>query len=251
MKTKKKYVTRRIKKMSSKNKKGGILMSNMETDLVNTHVCNSKLDAKKDSPGLEILTSISTSFQLNEETLGYLYQTYQSVHDKWFKFIIINNDQVNYIYIIDGAKINKHSVCMIQGLLDVTKDTDEYNELRAAYNNLLIFKNENGSNMEFMSDELKNECMTLIESIDKLIDRDIKCMPVMAAGSGSVNSDKSICINNKSGHYKPTEDSMLLARDAFEHNTNGAHVFIKEKEDKQVLKDRYGKNAENYSGICI
>jgi hypothetical protein len=70
-------------------------------------------------------------------------------------------------------------------------------------------------------------------------------MPVMAAGSGSINPDNSICINNKSGHYKPTEYSMLKAKEIFEANTGGAVVFIKEKEDKDVLKAKYGKNYKN------
>lgn len=251
MKTKKKLnINKRIKKISTKNKRGGLLMISMETDLVNTHLCNMKDGVKKYKPGLEIFTSISKSFQLNESTIGYLQQMYKNTDDKWFKFIIINNSGQIYIYIIDGAKINKHSVCMIQGLLDVTKADGEYAELREAFNNLEILKNENGSNMESMSPELKSECLMLMNAVDTLIERDIKCMPVIAAGSGSVNPDNSICINNKSGHYKPTELSMLRAKEIFETNT-GATVFIKEKEDKSVLKEKYGENAENFSGICL
>jgi hypothetical protein len=251
MKTKKKLnINKRIKRASSKNKRGGLLMISRETDLINTHLCDVKPGVEKDTTGLEILTSISKSFQLNRLTLGYLQQMYKNTDDKWFKFIIFNNNEVIYIYIIDGAKINKHSVCMIQGLLDVTKADGEYPELREAFNNLNIFKNENGSNMESFTPELKSECLMLIDAIDQLIERNIKCMPVIAAGSGSVNPDNSICINNKSGHYKPTELSMSMAKEIFETNT-GATVFIKEKEDKSVLKSRYGENAENYSGICL
>jgi hypothetical protein len=252
MKSKKKLnINKKIKRTSSKNKRGGLLMVSKETDLINTHICNVKPGAEKDTPGLEIFTSISKSFQLNEATLGYLQQMYKNIDDKWFKFIIFNNSERNYIYIIDGAKINKHSVCMIQGLLDVTKEAGEYAELREAFNNLEIFKNENGSNMESMSPELKNEGFMYMEAINQLIYRDIRCMPVMSAGSGSVNPDNSICINNKSGHYKPTEYSMLKAKEIFEANTRGAVVFIKEKEDKDVLKSKYGENAENFSGICL
>jgi hypothetical protein len=250
MKTKKK-LNRKIKKISSKNKKGGLLMSSPETDLLNTHICNLKPGSDKESPGLEIFTSISNSFQLNIHTLGYLQQTYKNTDNKWFKFVIFNNDGRNYIYIIDGAKINKHSVCMIQGLLHVTKDAEEYLELKKAVDNLQNFKNENGSNMETMSVETKQECINLINAVNQFIDRDITCMPVIAAGSGSVNKDNSICINNKSGHYKPTENSMSIAKTIFETVTEGANVFIKEKEDKDVLKLKYGKDAENFSGICL
>jgi len=222
-----------------------------ESDLVNTHICNVKPGADKESPGLEILTSISKAFQLNENTLGYLRQTYRSSDDKWFKFTIFNNSGQNYVYIIDGAKINKHSVCMIEGLLDVTKDTEEYLDLKMAYNNLIIFKNENGSNMESMSDETKSECLNLINQVNLMIDRNIKCMPVMAAGSGSVNDDGSICINDKSGHYKPNVRTMQISKYVFEQNTNGATVYVKEKVNKDELKTKYGKNAENFNGICL
>lgn len=251
MKTKKKLsLIKRIKRTLSKNKKGGLLMTSKETDLINTHICNLKPESNKETTGLEILTSISKAFQLNEFTLGYLQQMYKSSQDNWFKFTIFNNSGEDFIYIIDGAKINKHSVCMIQGLLDITKGADEYDELREAFNNLIIFKNENGSNMEAMNIETKNECLNLINTIDELIERDIPGMPVMAAGSGSINTDNAICINNKSGHYKPTEFSMIKAKEIFEEKTR-AVVFIKEKENKELLKAKYGKNAENFSGICL
>lgn len=254
METKKKLnIKRKLSKtqrIKSRNKRGGLLKMNPETDLVNTHICNLKAEIEKNTPGLEILSSISKSFQLNRSTLGYLQQIYKNTNDSWFKFIVINNNDENYIYIIDGAYINKHSVCMIEGLLDVTQESGEYSDLRTAYNQLIIFKNQNGSNMESMNIEIKNECLRLITEIDELIKRDINCMPVVAAGSGSVNNNNSICINNKSGHYKPTETSMIKAKEVFENST-GAMIFVKEKEDKDVLKKKYGKNAKNYSGICL
>jgi hypothetical protein len=238
-------------KNKNKNKRGGLLIMNPETDLINTHICNVKAGSEKDSLGLEILTSISKAFQLNKYTLGYLQQMYKSADDKWFKFVIFNNSGTNYIYIIDGAKINKHSVSMIQGLLDVTKASGEYSDLREIFTSLQLFKNNYGSNMESLDNAIKNELLTLITRLDSLVERDIKCMPIIAAGSGSINADNSICINNKSGHYKPTNESMILAKTIFEVNTEGAVIFIKEKEDKAVLKQRYGENYENYTGICI
>jgi len=250
MRTKKKLNRNKKLSKTNKTKRGGLLNMNSPTDLVNTHICNLKPGVKKDTPGLEILLSISKSVQLNHNTLPFLQQTYKNTNDEWFKFVIINNNDVNYIYIIYGAHINKHSVCMIEGLLDVTKESGEYPELRTAYKNLIIFKNQYGSNMESMDIQVKEQCLQLISAVDEYIKRDINCMPVVAAGSGSVNMDNSICINNKSGHYKPTELSMIKAKEVFESNT-GAVVFIKEKEDKQLLEEKYGKHAKKYSGICI
>lgn len=251
METKKKLNrTKRKLSKTKRNKRGGLLRMNLETDLVNTHICNLKPGKDKETPGLEILTSISKAFQLNRSTLGYLQQTYKNSRDAWFKFIVINNNDETYIYVIDGAQINKHSVCMLQGLLEVTEKDGEYTDLRNAYNDLMMFKNQYGSNMESMDADTKNECLQLIHVIDDFIKRDINCMPVIAAGSGSVNDDNSICINNKSGHYKPTQSSMINAKETFETNT-GAIVLVKEKENKQLLKDKYGEKADNFSGICL
>jgi len=44
---------------------------------------------------------------------------------------------------------------------------------------------------------------------------------------------------------------MLRAKEIFELDTEGSRVFIKEKEDKEALKIKYGKNANNFSGICF
>lgn len=251
MKTKKKLrIIKRNKRSISKNKKGGLLIMDHTNDLINTHICNVKPGNEKDSPGLEIFTSISKSFELNHYTLGYLQQMYKSNDNKWFKFVIFNNNGNIHIYIIDGAKINKHSVCMIQGLLDVTKNSDDYRDLRVAFNELTLFKSIYGSNMEMMSQDLKQECYQLINTLNQLIDRHIECMPIISAGSGSINNDDSICLNNKSGHYKPTEYSMIKAKEIFENNT-GAIVNVKDKEDKNILIQKYGKNAEHFSGICL
>lgn len=258
MKSKKKLIVKKYArhkqhaKTYSKTKKGGVLITNPETDLVNMHICNSKNYLDKDTPGLELLMSISKPFPLNNATLGYLQQMYKSEDDKWFKFTIFNNNHTYFIYIIDGAKINKHSICMLQGLLEVTKNDGEYDDLRKAVNELQYFKNIYGSNMESMQDETKNKCFELINRINELIERDIKCMPIISAGSGSINADNSVCLNNKSGHYKPTSQSMLKAKEIFEQIIGGkTNVHIKDKEDKNILKEKYGENASNYSGICL
>ena len=44
---------------------------------------------------------------------------------------------------------------------------------------------------------------------------------------------------------------MLKSKEIFEKNTGGAMIYTKEKEDKDVLKSKYGKDAENFSGICL
>ncbi len=75
-------------------------------------------------------------------------------------------------------------------------------------------------------------------------------MPVISAGSGTINEDGSICINTKSGHYKPELENMNIAKEQFEKITmKPVHIMF--KTDKSKLEEKYGDNAEDYSGICL
>ena len=119
--------------------------------------------------------------------------------------------------------------------------------MRQQFNEVMEFKSNNGivSNAE---------SMPLIQDLNRIINRDIPCMPVISAGSGTVNDDDpdniTICINNKSGHYKPTAESMIIAQTKFTEIT-GIKTVAVEKADKELLKIKYGENYEYYSGICL
>lgn len=242
--------TKRNHKMRKYNMKGGILTTNPEKDLINTHICNPKEGTIKDTPGQEVMTSISETVELTSNTVNYLVQEYQRKENNWFKFVIVKNDTAPHIFVINGAKTNKHSVCMLEGLLKVTQDNNEYDELRNAYNRLFSFKKKYSSHSIYNDTNLLQQMRSLIKTIDDLIARDIYCMPVMAAGSGTVMEDGTICINDKSGHYKPTKDSMELAHDVFSQIT-GLPVRITPKPDKNKLLELYGDRYEDYTGICL
>jgi len=238
---------RKTKNKSYKQKriyKGGELIV-MPNDLKNTHMCGKNI-GNKDSPGLEIYLAIDRSFQLNPRSAGFLLDNFKKSKNMWFKFVLFNNSDTYYIYIITGATINKHSVCLVHGLLDVTPQ-NEYSEMRQKFNELTEFKSDNGiiSNAE---------SMPLIQDLNSIINRDIPCMPVISAGSGTINDDDpnniTICINNKSGHYKPTAESMIIAQTKFTEIT-GIKTVAVEKANKDLLKSKYGENYEAYSGICL
>ncbi len=235
---------KRIKrhKRKSRMKKGGLLMIK-GTDLKNTHLCDVKPGKHKATPGKEVYVSIASSFQLNEDTTGYLMQNFKKSDNRWFKFVIFNNDGVEYIYIISGAPINKHSVCLLEGLLEVTKDKGEYQEIRQAYERLIGYKGLHG-----IEGDIENNMYVL--ELNQAINRDIPCMPVICAGSGTINEDKSICINTKSGHYKPNIEEMEYAKNIFERITK-KKIEIIMKEDKEALIRKYGEYADEYSGICL
>jgi hypothetical protein len=224
--------------------KGGELNIS-ETDLQNSHICRVKdMDIYKESPGYEVYTAINAAFELKPEYTPFFLGEFKKSNEKWFKFVMFKNNEKEYIYIIAGAIINKHSVCMLQGLLSVTKDTGEYEELRDAFNRVIELKSVEGINV----DSLEENAHVL--KINEIIQRDIPCMPVIAAGSGTVNDDNSICINTKSGHYKPTIDSMRRAKELFSEIT-GMEVHVIKKENKEELRAKYGDRFKQFSGICL
>lgn len=234
---------KRLRKRSKTRKnKGGQLMIK-PTDLKNSHLCNVKIDKKNDTPGYEVYNSIATSFQLNSDTVGFLMRLYKKDDNRWFKFVIFNNDGVEYIYIISGSPINKHSVCLLEGLLEVTKPKGEYQRIRDAYERLIGYKGLHGIQCNLEENEY-------VVELNRLINEEIPCMPVVCAGSGTINEDNSICINTKSGHYKPTIVEMEKAKELFGLIT-GKKIVVVMKEDKNALIKKYGEFADQYSGICL
>jgi hypothetical protein len=235
---------------SNKTKKGGLLRMHPNIELVNTHICKIAEGSDKTTPAMEVFECISETFILTSLTDGYMKDIFKKSKDDWFKFVIFHNDDKYYISLITGAHVNKHSVCMLKGLLDVTEQNNEYSDLRESYNNLIAFKKNNTYFDIIKNEELKIEFDTLIDNLNLQIKKDINCMPVLAAGSGTVNDDDSICINDKSGHYKPTPKSMELAKLVFEEATKST-VIVTTKANKEDLKLKYGKNYKNYTGICL
>lgn len=243
-------MTKKGKSQRRANQRGGLLVMNTETDLINTHMCNLKPDKKKETIADEMYTYNGTILPFNRDTAGFVLQMFKQSEHKWFKFVIFNNDGENYIYLVNGGQINKHSVCMLIGVLDVTLAKQEYGDIREAVFALETFKLTHLPETVFSTPELMQELQQLKTHLDQLVSSQMPCMPVVSAGSGTVLPDKTICINNKSGHYKPTTESMELAKHIFEANT-GLSVTVSEKPDKQELQRIYGDRYEQYTGMCL
>ena len=238
--------------------KGGMLITSPQ-DLKNGHICNQRTPDYRTSPAFEVYTAIDEPFCLSRETIGYFISKYKQSDDHWFKFVLFSaSNQSNgyspseYIYIIRGAPINKHSVPMLFGLLEQSDDS-EYVELRNAYRQIIQLKGEDD-----ILDRESIETHPLIIALNQAIYQAIPCMPVLSAGSGTVgqgNSDRdsvNICINAKSGHYKPKEVHMNHARRAFSSIIPNAHVDIRPVASKEELAHIYGENrAETMNGMCI
>ena len=230
----------KLKRSKTRKMKGGELKIK-PTDLKNTHICGEK--GNKETAGFEIYTAVNSPFQLNESTLEMFFSQFKKSDNNWFKFAIFNNDDIHYIYVMKGSPINKHSILLIYGLLQVSKSS-EYPELREAFLNLLKIREESG-----IPEGSNIEENTIVKQFNDKVAKAIPCMPLIAAGSGTVNDDNSICLNTKSGHYKPTFEIMELAKSSFERIT-GAVVTIQEKVPKEELIKRYGNTFERYGGIC-
>lgn len=213
-------------------------MAKTRKSLINYHLCKKNITKRKESVGYEVYTTVDTPFQLNKQTLSRFYSNFQKKNNKWFKFVIFSHNNHNYIYVINGKRINKHSICALKGLLDVTKDTGEYDDMRKVYNALVRLKGDN-----------KNRAY-LRNKLNMMINKYIPCMPVISAGSGTVNEDGSICINTKSGHYKPTKGHIEFAKGLFEKLTD-RNITVELKADKELLKEKYGDKYMNYTGICL
>jgi len=228
-------------KVKGKGKGGKLILR--PTDLKNNKLCGLKMKEidYTETPGYEIYVAIDSSFQLNTDTLGFFMFSFKKNKNKWFKFVVFENDGIKYIYIINGAPINKHTVCFIEGLLEVTNEKNEYPEIKIAYDNLINDKGVNG---------IRPGDNSFITTLNNVINTELRCMPLISAGSGTINDNGSICINTKSGHYKPDIKEMEEAKEIFQTIT-GKQVNVILKEDKELLKQKYGNKYTEYSGICL
>jgi len=208
-------------------------------ELVNKHLCKKKnTTKKKENVGYEVITSTEVPFQLNKESLSRFMRQFQKKNDKWFKFVIFDHESVNYIYVVKGNKVNKHSVCVLKGFLDLHKGDPMYDAANRVYKDLIRMNGPIGSKK------------TLRKKINKFVENEMPCMPVLSAGSGTVNEDGTICLNTKSGHYKPTKRDIEFAKDIFEDLLD-VDIQIQLKTDKYLLKEKYGDKYKNYTGICL
>lgn len=245
-KYKKNKNTKKLKKKldipSLSKKKRGVLMV-MEGSLVNSHLLPRKDGKKKESPAYEIYTRINDVFEFTPNSYGFIKENICKSKNKWFKFVIFQNDDELHIFIINGSPINKHSVCMLMGLLSVSSKT-EYVDIRKAVEDIELLRDK-GIDKSIKDDEPE------LKQLNHLINEHLSMMPVIVAGSGTYDDEQEqLCINTKSGHYKPTLEGIRFAKNVFE-KISGDNVFIQKKVDKKLLMDKYGDDYQEYSGICL
>ena len=200
------------------------------------------------SVALEYFYSINNPFEVCRENLNQLL-FFKMNNFKWFKFLIFIINRNTYIYAIDGfPKVNKHPLCYLFGILEKT-EPDEYLELKKIFNVVKLMKDSNTPNV--------NENTPEIIELNSQIFANLGCMRVKSGGSGTLINDDTICINNKSGHFKASFDDIEpYAKNIFIEKT-GLNVFTTIAPNKEKIlqfldsKQLDRKLVNRFSGLCI
>ena len=241
MKTKKTRKTR-------KTKKGGKLYNKLfcrDTKRPKLSHHDYEVD---NSPAMEYYLSQDRAFEVIPENIHLLKQ-FQKSQYKYFKFLIFKLHKIPHIYVIYGnVKYNKHPTCYLQGIKDhMYKGTQSFGLLLEAIQ---------------MVDKAKDAGIILTENHEAIVElngqifANLKCMEVEAAGSGTMIED-TICINNKSGHFKASfADIEPYAREMFEQKT-GLTVVTQKAASKEAILHFLNANkldeklVNRMNGLCL
>lgn len=259
-----------------------------ETLLSNVYVCGKKAKGHL-LPATEFLLSLSLTFEITPKSVQFLTQTFNYEHSTWFKFVIIRdtitcktktktkpNDQPYYrMFVCNGSTITRHSVIYIDALAriltDIENDPDctldaKYYPYLNTYRELVACKESKRG-----GDLCKDRLRQLKYSLNSEINKHFECMKAVSAGSGTVftHTHKSlkhgekygICLNTKSGHYKPSLKDVELAKRILldiiskiscSKTREQFKVIAQYKPNKKTLKKIFGENiAETKVGLCL
>ena len=233
--------------------------------LVNTHVCHSKRVRKWQlTPARELVFLTDTVFELTATSLPFFISNFTYSNHKWFKFVIVEHQSKPHIYVANGTRLTRHSAIYIQAMIDLIQkqnpgtETNQYAGLLDVYNNILMYKTSKRGPAS--SPELD----AMLRSFNALIKKHFECMRVISSGSGTVfsgggtaapGSTAVVCLNTKSGHYRPPLNNIIVAKSIFKSllplSKLDIDVIVQRKRRDGSLKKTFGKYAEMYIGTCI
>jgi len=229
------------------------------------------------SPGLELYDATEKAFSISpadstEENIR-IFERYGKVpEDKWFKFVLFQIHGRTKMYILIGNPLqNKHSVCLLYGIYE-DNASPEYVALRRLMKRILDIKTDP------RHPALTEESAEIIEFNETLYDNfglygePKYCMDAIIAGSGTFLGFASdgkyhICVNPKSGHYKPSITGIRDAKDGgyfgqFFTEANWT-MHIQPAPSESQLKKVYGSAVvsehsgpphevyKNFAGTCL
>jgi len=229
--------------------------------LKNTHVCGK---THEKTLGNELSVSMDTVFELNALTLPFFISKFNYNNGLWFKFIVVNYDGRHRVFVCNGSLVTRHSVIYIEAMMELIKRKQErdanYEKLMELYDYITACKTSK-KGLAGCPDIKRAQTRFSAE-----FKKHFNCMEVLSAGSGTVfydiaDSKITICLNTKSGHYRPTLKHINLAKEVVETIVENARlsgrlgkydigVMSQYKPRKSTLKRVFGKNAHKL-GMCI
>jgi len=224
--------------------------------LKNTHVCGK---THEKTLGNELSVSIDTVFELNPLTLPYFISKFRYDTGTWFKFIVVNYNGRHRVFVCNGSLITRHSVIYIDAIMELIKRENSaanYPRLVELYDYIIACKTSK-KGLRGCPDIKRAQAKFSTE-----FKKHFNCMEVLSAGSGTVFYDDSdavkitICLNTKSGHYRPTLKHVDLAKEVVETIVENTAFLSKYeivvvsqyKPRKSTLKRVLGANK---LGMCI
>ena len=230
--------------------------------LKNTHVCGK---THEKTIGNELSVSMDTVFELNALTLPFFISKFTYANGLWFKFIVIHHNQRNRVFVCNGSLITRHSVIYIEAMMDLIKRDPgrdaKYDKLMELYDYIIACKTSK-KGLQGCPDIKRAQAKFSAE-----FKRHFNCMEVLSAGSGTVFYDSeankvTICLNTKSGHYRPTLKHIDLAKEVVETIVANARlsgrlgkyeivVVAQYKPRKGTLKRVFGATNAHKLGMCI
>ena len=234
--------------------------------LKNTHVCGK---THEKTLGNELSVSMDTVFELNQLTLPFFISKFSYDTGTWFKYIVIQHNSRHRVFVCNGSLITRHSVIYIDAMMDLIKrrngttreNESKYDRLVELYDYIVACKTSK-KGLAGCPDIKRAQAKFSAE-----FKKHFNCMEVVSAGSGTVFYDSdaakvTICLNTKSGHYRPTLKHADLAKEVVETMIDNARfsgrlseykiaVVAQYKPRKSTLKRVFGATNAHKLGMCI
>jgi hypothetical protein len=230
--------------------------------LKNTHVCGK---THEKTLGNELSVSMDTVFELNALTLAFFISKFNYTNGTWFKYIVLNYNGRHRVFVCNGSLITRHSVIYIEAMMDLIKRDQRrdatYDKLLELYDYIVACKTSK-KGLAGCPDIKRAQTRFSAE-----FKKHFNCMEVLSAGSGTVFHDHAaakvtICLNTKSGHYRPTLKHVDLAKEVVETIVENARlsgrlgeydigVISQYKPRKSTLKRVFGATNAHKLGMCV
>jgi hypothetical protein len=256
--------------------------------LPNIYVCGKKSRGHI-RPATEFLLSSALTFEITPDSVHFLPHAFNYTHGTWFKFIVIHDTitptqcgatssgssaGTHRMFVCNGSSLTRHSVIYIDALAHILTEIEttdgckldaKYAPFLKTYRELVACKESKRGPADCNAN---HRLQHLKDSLNSEIGRHFECMTVVSSGSGTVfihnerERDKyAVCLNTKSGHYRPTLRDIETAKNVLMRAIGGLEpmsqrqqykVIVQRKPSKKSLQRIFGEQiAKTKLGLCI